>query len=158
MNQLEPILERLREKNYRITKPRLSILNILSRQALSLKALYEAFQKDGHHNLATLYNTLDFLETNQLVFIQWLDGEKVYSFNAPGDVEAHIELQCHDRARNVELMHHQLINEIRNHPLFNGFDIEELDIKVKGHCDSKQKETCLATGVCTIDKMSFDSN
>jgi Fe2+ or Zn2+ uptake regulation protein len=158
MNHLTPILERLRANHYRITKPRLTILSILSESALSFKELYTAYQKAGHHNLATLYNTLDFLEDTKLVFVQWLDGEKIYSFNSPQEVNAHIQLECHDQARRIDVMHHQLIDEIRNHPLFNGFDIDEMDIQVKGHCSAKQKDTCKATGVCTIDKITLNSN
>ncbi len=154
MNPLDHILDALRAKNYRITKPRLAILHTLQQHALTLKEIHEVIKLEGHHNLATVYNTLDFLEETGLVHIQIRNGEKVYSYTDQNFPEAHIQMQCHDRDQRINIMHHDLIDEIRHHPIFEGFDIEELELRIKGHCDQTQKDACAETGVCMIDKVS----
>jgi Fe2+ or Zn2+ uptake regulation protein len=156
MNQLELILNALRSQNYRITKPRMAILNVLQKSALTLKEVHELVKLEGHHNLATVYNTLDFLEETGLVHIQIKDGEKTYSYNDQNFPKALIQMQCEDRNQSIQLKNHHLIDDIRHHPLFEGFDIEELEIRIKGHCDQTQKDACAETGVCMIDKVSAD--
>jgi Fe2+ or Zn2+ uptake regulation protein len=156
MNQLELILNALRSQNYRITKPRMAILNVLQKSALTLKEVHELVKLEGHHNLATVYNTLDFLEETGLVHIQIKDGEKTYSYSDQNFPKALIQMQCEDRNQSIQLKNHHLIDDIRHHPLFEGFDIEELEIRIKGHCDQTQKDACAETGVCMIDKVSAD--
>ena len=158
MHQLDQILQALRTQKYRITKPRLAILHVLQKNALTLKEIHELIKLEGHHNLATVYNTLDFLEEAGLVHIQIKEGEKVYSYSDHNFPKAQIQMQCHDRKQNILLKNQDLIDDIRHHPIFEGFDIEELELRIKGHCDQTQKDACAETGVCMIDKVSVEAS
>ncbi|WP_425379823.1 Fur family transcriptional regulator [Spiroplasma endosymbiont of Stenodema calcarata] len=76
----ENIVQLLKNKNYRITEIRLAIIKILTeKQHLVLSEIVEFLEEEFKNvNLMSVYNTIDLLITEHIVFTNSFDGKQIW--------------------------------------------------------------------------------
>ncbi|AGM26498.1 Fur family transcriptional regulator [Spiroplasma syrphidicola EA-1] len=76
----EKIVDLLKEKNYRLTDIRLAIIKILTtNEHLTLAEIVEQLEKEFKNvNLMSVYNTIDLLLREHIVFTNTFDGKQIW--------------------------------------------------------------------------------
>lgn len=92
---LDELVERLRKSGFRITEPRLEILEILYAAHGSHHTIDDIVaklkKKSNHVNLATVYNNINFLVENNVIYAYNFNGKTItYEIN----VGEHAHLVC----------------------------------------------------------------
>jgi Fe2+/Zn2+ uptake regulation proteins len=137
---MEPI-EILKEKNIKVTKGRIKILNILknSETSLSAEKIHQIYRcNDININLSTVYRTLELFEEKELIEkITLNDGVFLYKLKA--ETHRH-HLECDICHKEVEIPCPMLqIQEMVQHT--TGFTLTDHDLVMKGVCkDCKNKQ------------------
>ncbi len=137
---MEP-MEILKEKNIKITKGRIEILNILknSEKSLSAEKIHQIYRcNDININLSTVYRTLELFEEKDLIEkITLNDG--VFSYKLKGITHRH-HLECDICHKEVEIPCPMLqIQEMVQNS--TGFTLTDHDLVMKGVCkDCKKKQ------------------
>lgn len=76
----EKLVEILRNEGHRLTKSRLDILQVLlEKQHLTLNGIIKELRKKGakNVNVATVYNTLDLLVKEEIVYLNVFNGRDI---------------------------------------------------------------------------------
>jgi Fur family transcriptional regulator, ferric uptake regulator len=133
------IEDTLKDHNIKVTKSRLSILEILinNEDAVSVDFIYELCIKSGITiDLSTVYRTMDILESNNIIDKINL-GEGKYNYKLKKHVHKHtLECSlCHKEVQ-IECPMVQIEQIIKNK---TGFTLMEHELKIKGICDSCKK-------------------
>lgn len=137
---MEPI-EILKEKNIKVTKGRVEILNILknSENSLSAEKIHQIYRcNDININLSTVYRTLELFEEKELIEkITLNDG--VFSYKLKGKTHRH-HLECDICHKEVEVPCPMLqIQEMVQNS--TGFTLTDHDLVMKGICkDCRNKK------------------
>jgi len=137
---MEP-MKILKEKNIKITKGRIEILNILqnSENSLSAEKIHQIYRcNDININLSTIYRTLELFEEKDLLEkITLNDG--VFSYKLKGKTHRH-HLECDICHKEVEIPCPMLqIQEMVQNS--TGFTLTDHDLVMKGVCkDCKKKK------------------
>lgn len=135
------LIEILKEKNIKITKGRIEILNILkkSENSLSAEKIHQIYRcNDININLSTVYRTLELFEEKDLIEkITLNDG--VFSYKLKGITHRH-HLECDICHKEVEIPCPMLqIQEMVQNS--TGFTLTDHDLVMKGVCkDCKKKQ------------------
>lgn len=138
---MEPI-EILKEKNIKITKGRIEILNILkiSENSLSAEKIHQIYRcNDININLSTVYRTLELFEEKELIEkITLNDG--VFAYKLKGKTHRH-HLECDICHKEVQIPCPMLqIQEMVQNS--TGFTLTDHDLVMKGVCkDCKKKQS-----------------
>ena len=133
--------EILKEKELKITKGRLEILNILksSEKSLSAEKIYQICRDNNINiNLSTIYRTLELFEEKEITEkITLNDG--VFSYKLKGKTHRH-HLQCDICHKDIEIPCPMLqIQEMVQNS--TGFTLTDHDLVMKGVCkDCKNKQ------------------
>lgn len=133
--------ELLKEKEIKITKGRLEILNILknSESSLSAEKIYQIYRYNNINiNLSTVYRTLDLFEEKEIIEkITLNDG--VFSYKLRGKTHRH-HLECDICHKEVEIPCPMLqIEELVQNS--TGFTLTDHDLVMKGVCsDCRNKQ------------------
>ena len=137
---MEPI-EILKEKNIKVTKGRVEILNILrnSENSLSAEKIHQIYRcNDININLSTVYRTLELFEEKELIEkITLNDG--VFSYKIKEKTHRH-HLECDVCHKEIEIPCPMLqIQEMVQSS--TGFTLTDHDLIMKGICkDCKNKQ------------------
>lgn len=137
---MEP-MKILKEKNIKITRGRIEILNILknSENSLSAEKIHQIYRcNDININLSTVYRTLELFEEKELLEkITLNDG--VFSYKLKGKIHRH-HLECDICHKEVEIPCPMLqIQEMVQNS--TGFTLTDHDLVMKGVCkDCKKKQ------------------
>lgn len=130
----------LKENGIKVTKSRLSILEILfdNEDAVSVDNIYELCLRKGITiDLSTVYRTMDILESNDI--IDKIDlGEGKYNYKLKKDVHLHT-LECSLCHKEVQIECPMVqIEQIIKYK--TGFTLMEHELKIKGICDACKKQ------------------
>ena len=158
MKRTPEILEDLKKKNIRLTDQRRSILELLEGNHLTLPELHTGMRARGFTNLGTIYNNLDLMISEKIVAEIYIKGKKHYDLvgndHPVHDADSHMHLSCSINNKIVEVDDKDLFDMIKNHPVFEGFDITKLQIVVEGSCPHYDPKTCRITSACHIDHLT----
>jgi len=136
---MEPI-EILKEKNIKITKGRIAILNILknSESSLSAEKIHQIYRcNDTNINLSTVYRTLELFEEKELVEKITLN-DAVFSYKLKGKTHRH-HLECDICHKEVEIPCPMLqVQEMVQNS--TGFTLTDHDLVMKGVCKECKKK------------------
>ncbi|MBU1895799.1 transcriptional repressor [Patescibacteria group bacterium] len=100
----------LKAKGYKITRPRVAVLDLLTKQTkpLSVKEIFVKLKRE--HDLASIYRILKLLEEVEITFAEAIGGEKYYHLGK--DQHHHIVCQ---KCGHVECLPcNHLFNKIKN--------------------------------------------
>jgi Fur family transcriptional regulator, peroxide stress response regulator len=138
MKNKEKILERLKEKEVKITPQRLAIIDYLIENQVhpTAEKVYIAVRKE-HPNisLATVYNTLEKLEE-----IQELTRLKVSCHNKI-HYEYNLAPHAHFYCKECHQLHDILIDSDLANKNFNGHQVEEAQLCYSGVCKDCLEKT-----------------
>lgn len=133
--------ELLKEKEIKVTKGRIEILNILknSESSLSAEKIYQIYRYNNINiNLSTVYRTLEVFEEKEIIEkITLNDG--VFSYKLKGKTHRH-HLECDICHKEVEIPCPMLqIEELVQNS--TGFTLTNHDLVMKGVCsDCRNKQ------------------
>jgi Fur family ferric uptake transcriptional regulator len=135
------LVERLRERGHRLTRPRLLILEALShgRGHMSAEQIHAAIaRKHPDVNLSTVYRTLEMLVSNDVVREADL-GEGRRFFELTNDSDPHHHLVCRGCGR-IQHIAGRHLDGVESHVLTShGFAVEESALTSFGRCRSCRK-------------------
>ena len=144
MELFEPIFNELRSQGLRITPQRREILDILRGRHLTFKDIRQELKKRGFTNLATVYNNIDFLLNHDLIIELHIDGKRYFDLaieEESHDANTHIHTMCQRSNTIIEINDDSIFEMIQNHPRFEGFDINKMQIIINGHCAYESEKT-----------------
>ncbi|KRN33437.1 Fur family transcriptional regulator [Weissella halotolerans] len=150
VDDYQAALVTLQEAGHKLTAPRKTILHYLvsTDQYPTADMIYQDLLKQGHqYSLATIYNTLDILETCQLVLAidSEQDGKRHYDYF--GHPHYHVIcVRCGRIADANNFDFSQLPNAASQ---ATGYHIQNYEVMVKGLCPQCQER--LATDQTEID-------
>lgn len=133
------IVQLLKSKNYRITKIRLAIIKILSeKQHLTLTEIVTLLEQEFKNvNLMSVYNTIDLLISEHIVFTNSFDGKQIWydlaenpSFHMVCDICKNV---VHFKDTNI--LHEIKLNNLKD--VMTNINWEPVHFKIEGHgiCD-----------------------
>ncbi|OGH82625.1 MAG: hypothetical protein A2373_02155 [Candidatus Magasanikbacteria bacterium RIFOXYB1_FULL_40_15] len=114
---MEEAIKKLKEANYKLTKPRLAVLRILEKKHTPISAR-ELYKKINSIDLASVYRALNLFESLHIVNAEIIRAEKMYCLAA--DLHHHIicekchlveKVECHhsfNKIKNFTNIHHRL--------------------------------------------------
>ncbi len=145
MDRYESVYEDLRKKGLRVTKQRKEIISILEGQHLTFQEIKIQLVKRGFKNLATLYNNIDFLLENKMIIELHINNAKYYDLSIDElshDANSHIHIMCRRSDLIVEINDNSILEMIKSHPSFNGFEADKIQVVINGKCANEDKEVC----------------
>lgn len=145
MDRYEKIYDELRSQGLRVTKQRKEIINILEGRHLTFQEIKQELYKRGFRNLATLYNNIDFLLEHNLIIELHINGSRYYDLSideASHDANSHIHVMCKRSDLIVEINDESILEVVKSHPKFAGFEADKVQIIINGKCRHEDKETC----------------
>ncbi len=157
MDVKERIFNELRKQNVRITKQRRAIIDILEGRHLTVQEIHSEMKKRGFHNLGTVYNNIDFLLEHKIVTQIFINGKKHYDLTIDEEshtADSHIHVTCKVNNNIIEINESDIFNHIKNHPIFEDFNIKKLQIVVEGHCKYYDTDQCKAQDACFIERLA----
>jgi len=144
---IQAVKRKLKESGYKLTGPRLAILEILAVEKghFSIADIYSKIRlKDKGIGIATVYRTVDlFLETGILRVLTLKNSQPCFELNRPGDHHHHLICRNCGRITEFESCNFKSIaGEIEKKTRFR---IEEHTLEAYGLCPecSSQKENLL---------------
>ncbi|MFP4078058.1 MAG: Fur family transcriptional regulator [Candidatus Izemoplasmataceae bacterium] len=161
MDKKEEIFAELRKQNVRITKQRRAIIDVLEGRHLTIQEIHQELKKRGFHNLGTVYNNIDFLQEHKIVTQIFINGKKHYDLTIDDEshsADSHIHVTCRVNNRIVEINNSELFDMIKNHPIFDGFEISKLQIVVEGVCEDYDSEKCKNMDHCFLENLENKAN
>jgi Fur family ferric uptake transcriptional regulator len=131
---------RLRERGHRLTRPRLLLIDTLSRRGGHLSAEQIHSDLGRRHpeiNLSTVYRTLEVLVSVGLVREADLgEGRRFFELTSEADPHHHLVCRGCGRVQHIAARH---LEEVESHLLSShGFAIEETALTSFGRCRSCQ--------------------
>lgn len=140
VNEINKTFEDLRKGGHRITKGRKKLLEILHDEHLTFKEIKERMAYCGHTNVASIYNTIDFLIESGLIIEVNIAGTKYYESiysNQMHGANNYIHLKLRDSDKIVEINNPEIFEGIEK--LINYDD--SLDIfSIQLVIEAKEKE------------------
>ena len=121
--------------NQRMTKPRKAMVEILDNRHLTFKEIQEEMIKKQYLNVATMYNTLDFLLQQEVVNEVYIEGEKYYELaltNPNHDVKKHIHFVDTSTKEIKEIFAPEILKFIEYYDELRSIDIEGVKIVIEG--------------------------
>jgi Fur family ferric uptake transcriptional regulator/Fur family peroxide stress response transcriptional regulator len=161
MDKKEEIFAELRKNNVRITKQRRAIIDVLEGRHLTIQEIHQELKKRGFHNLGTVYNNIDFLQEHKIVTQIFINGKKHYDLtidDTSHTADSHIHVTCRVNNKIIEINNSDLFDMIKNHPIFEGFEIEKLQVVVEGECKDHDGENCKNLDHCFLDNIEKQSD
>ncbi len=151
MANLNDIYDELRNRGLRVTKQRKEMLEILSGQHLSLKDLHDELVKKGYVNLSTVYNNLFELMSHGVVQEVYIDKTKYYELVTDGiyfNSQDHIHVSCKNNQNILEIEDEEIMNFIKKSKYFANFEVDKIELHVKGSCRHESKDCDKQGMVC----------
>jgi Fe2+ or Zn2+ uptake regulation protein len=105
-----PVEEILKERGYKLTKPRLAVLQLLKGQKTPLSAREIFKELKQKYDLVSIYRTLKILEKAEIPFAELINGEKKYHLSQG----QHHHIICERCGRSECIPCHHLFNKIKN--------------------------------------------
>lgn len=129
--------DRLADSNYRLTRQRKAVLDVMSENLgchlTAEEVLFKARQKVPHIGIATVYRTLERLASMQVLYKTLFDGGKYrYEISVQEDHQHHhiICVAC-NRIFEVE---ETLLDSLERHLEEQGFAIVDHQLKIYAYC------------------------
>lgn len=151
-NFKEKAFQNLRKQNLRITNARKAIIDVLEGRHLTIHEIYDELKLKGFTNLSTVYNNLDFLFNNKIITKVFINDKTHYDLaieDYSHDADSHIHISCSSSEKIIEINQEEIINKIKNDPVFAGFDISKLQLVVEGTC-KHNNHICKGADDCHI--------
>ena len=153
MDYKEKAFQNLRKQNLRITKARKAIIDVLEGNHLTLQEIYQLLSQKGYHNLSTVYNNIDFLLEHKIIAQIFINGSKHYDLTIEEyshSADSHIHVSCLASDSIIEINEEKFLNELKDHPVFKGFDISKLQLVVEGACKHYDSDLCKNKHSCYL--------
>lgn len=131
MNLKERYYEQIRRSGHRLTENRKAMIQILENQHLTFKEIQSELQRRGFYNVASIYNNLEFLVSNNIVIEIFVNNEKYYdlAMDNPGhNRDSHIHIGLKDTGEITEIVAPDIFNYIANHKDLNKLKINSIRI------------------------------
>lgn len=133
------IVQLLKSKNYRITEIRLAIIKILSeKQHLTLTEIVILLEQEFKNvNLMSVYNTIDLLISEHIVFTNSFDGKQIWydlaenpSFHMVCDICKNVV-----HIKDTNILHEIKLDNLKD--VMTNINWEPVHFKIEGHgiCD-----------------------
>jgi Fe2+ or Zn2+ uptake regulation protein len=151
--KVNPLFEKIKQTNMRLTGPRKAIIEILQGRHLTLNEIYEQMKLMGHHNLSTVYNNIEALLHEKIVTEVYISGKTHYDLaieDQSHDADAHIHVACKVDDHIIEINHSDVIDMIKAHPVFQNFKIDSIKLVVEGMCPSYEQGLCDSSEHCYL--------
>jgi len=155
---IEKLLIKLKKEQYRITKARKDILSLLNQKPMTVSDLEIEMKLLGHPNVQTIYNNLNFLETEQII-ITTLDGHLKYYhlYDQAHDIKTKIKISCHATDANLEIVEKKVIATLEQTLGLKNFNIDSLEIRINGECEHKDELYCEEQKTCMLKQIEEES-
>jgi Fur family ferric uptake transcriptional regulator/Fur family peroxide stress response transcriptional regulator len=156
MDKKEEIFAELRKNNVRITKQRRAIIDVLESRHLTIQEIHSELKKRGFHNLGTVYNNIDFLQEHKIITQIFINGKKHYDLtidDTSHTADSHIHVTCRINNKIIEINNSDLFEIIKNHPIFEGFDIAKIQVVVEGECKNHDGKNCKISENCFLNNI-----
>ena len=76
-----------------------------------------------------------------------------YSHNA----DSHVHVKCLANDNIIEINEEEFIDKIKDHQVFEGFDISKLQLVVEGACKHYNSELCKDKDYCYLEKIKMEA-
>ncbi|UZQ29920.1 MAG: transcriptional repressor [Spiroplasma phoeniceum] len=133
------IVQLLKSKNYRITEIRLAIIKILSeKQHLTLTEIVTLLEQEFKNvNLMSVYNTIDLLISEHIVFTNSFDGKQIW-YDLAENPSFHIVCDiCKNvvHIKDTNILHEIKLDNLKD--VMTNINWEPIHFKIEGHgiCD-----------------------
>ncbi|WP_338964398.1 MULTISPECIES: Fur family transcriptional regulator [unclassified Spiroplasma] len=143
----ENIVQLLKNKNYRSTEIRLAVIKILTeKQHLTLSEIVELLEQEFKNvNLMSVYNTIDLLISEHVVFTNSFDGKQIW-YDLAENPSLH--MVCDICKNVVHIKDSKILQEIKLDNLkevMQNTNWEPVHFKIEGHgicdqCRNKKNE------------------
>ncbi len=153
MDVKERVFNELRKQNVRITKQRRAIIDVLEGRHLTIQEIHAEMKKRGFHNLGTVYNNIDFLLEHKIVTEVFINGKKHYDLTIDEkshSADSHIHVTCRVNNNIIEINDSDIYDCIKDHEIFQNFNISKLQIVVEGTCKHYDTDHCHTEDACFL--------
>ncbi|AHI54103.1 Fur family transcriptional regulator [Spiroplasma sabaudiense Ar-1343] len=139
----EKMVQALKRKGVRLTGARLSIIKVITRkQHVSASAIIKEVESEfGTVNVMSVYNTLDMLLNEHLIFANTFNGKHII-YEVLGDSSIHLKCDLCAKVVHIPESEEQknLLDEIKTICTSNNLTSNHLKIEAHGMCDTCKKE------------------
>lgn len=125
--------DKIRAMGHRLTNNRIAMIEILENQHLTFKEIQVEMKKKGYHNVATLYNNLEFLVKEKIIAELHIANKIYYdlAMDNPGHSnESHIHISIKDTDEIEEINEVDIFEFINNHPNLSHLKIDSIKIVI----------------------------
>ncbi|MFU0251920.1 Fur family transcriptional regulator [Spiroplasma sp. Moj] len=133
------IVQLLKSKSYRITEIRLAIIKILSeKQHLTLTEIVTLLEQEFKNvNLMSVYNTIDLLISEHIVFTNSFDGKQIW-YDLAENPSLHMVCDiCKNvvHIKDTNILHEIKLDNLKD--VMTNINWEPVHFKIEGHgiCD-----------------------
>lgn len=133
MSTLNTYFETIKNRGFRLTKNRISIIEILENKHLTFKEIQKELSKRGLNNVASIYNNLDFLVSEGIVAEIPVGNKKYYdlALDNPGHTkDSHIHIVLKDTNTITEINDEDIFKYIIDHPSLSKYDLKYIKIVI----------------------------
>lgn len=125
--------EKIQGNGFRLTKNRIAIIEILEDGKLTFKELQDKLAARNLKNVASIYNNLDFLLSENII-IELRLGNKTYydlaHYNKNNETH-HLYIFNKDKNETKEIVNKELIDLIKNHKAFSKYKIQNIKLIIE---------------------------
>lgn len=131
------VLDELKQKGYRLTKPRQEILKVLQNYPLTVQEIYRSLEKNRIHvDLASIYRSLElFVEMGVVHAIQLGEDKKRYELVDSENHHHHLVCNSCGTIENITFNEKSLLNEVTAKSVFK---IDHHHMEFFGQCKNCQ--------------------
>lgn len=125
--------DKIRTAGHRLTNNRKVMIQILENQHLTFKEIQKELKKHGYHNVASVYNNLDFLIKENIIVELYIGNKKYYdlAIDNPGHSnESHIHISIKNTNEIFEINDGDIFDYITNHKALSNLDVANIKIVI----------------------------
>ena len=149
--KVKAIVDRLKEKQFRLTKARMDILNLLSIEPMDMHTLEKHMKILGHPNVQTIYNNISFLESQNCLFTTLEQTNKIFPLvDYNKNTTTHINIRCHANQEVFHISKKETIEALKKTLKLDRFKVNHLDITIQGECAHIEDDHCELEKTCML--------
>ena len=155
MMKVDTVLKKLKNQNFRLTKARIDLIQLLAEKPMNIHMLEQSMKSLGHPNIQTIYNNINFLLDQNIIFVILENQDKTYHLvDSDDEVTTNINMKCHASQASFHISNPKAIEVIRKTLDLGKFEINHLDITIQGQCHAIDEDHCEIQDTCILKEIA----
>ncbi len=153
--KVDTILKKLKNQNFRLTKARIDLIQLLADKPMNIHMLEQSMKSFGHPNIQTVYNNINFLLEQNIIFVMLENQDKIYHLvDLDDEATTNINMKCHANQELFHISNKKTIETIRKTLGLGRFQINHLDITIQGQCKAIDEDHCELQDTCILKEIA----